>query len=232
MAITVLQVVDTALGIAQLDSNFRPKARLYYNLSLREAVRDFDWPYFRRSAGNQNFLQGQTQYDLPEDYSRAETCYYISQNGQRGRQIKLLEPEMFDQLRVQDPSVIGVPRYGLIDRNNGKIVFECAPAEGGFYFTYFRKAAEIDISGGNDNDAPDFEDETFLIQKITQWFFDYADDERYDRKSAEISKKLRDAKINVYDTDDNSVIQLNTFKFVPGRRPTRGGGGSGQGTST
>lgn len=231
MAITVLQVIDTAIGIAQLDSSFRPQGRLYYNLALREQNRDFDWPYYNKITPLQNFVAGQTDYDLPEDYSRSDTVYLASASGQRGRPIKMLDKTLFDQLRVPEGSTFGSPRICTVDNNLGVLIFECSQNQDGFIHRYFRKAAEIDINGSNDSDEPDFEDETFLIQKISQWMLDYTDDDRYTRKVSEVDKKLREAKLNVFDTDDNSVVLLNNAVHVPGRRQTRGGGGGGSGSS-
>jgi hypothetical protein len=229
MAITVLQVIDAAIGLAQLDQSFRPQGRLYYNLAIREQNRDFDWPYYNKLSDPENFIAGQTEYDLPDDYSRSDTVYLYA-NGQRGRQIKMLDKTLFDQLRVPDPATSGSPRICTVDRNAGKLVFECVPGQDGFIHRYFRKASEIDVNGSNDADVPDFDDETFLIQKIAQWFFDYTDDDRYTRKVSEVDKKLREAKLNVYNIDDNSVVDLNNSVHIPGRRPTRGGGGGSSGS--
>lgn len=230
MAITVGDVLNTAIQFAQLDSQFLPMARLYYNLALREQTRDFKWPFFRVTGGTENFIAGQLNYDLPEDYARGDTVYLYSQ-GQRGREIKIVDPTIFDQLKVSDVNLIGTPRICKIDQDLAKLVFECAPNQDGYQLNYFRKATEIDTQGSNDADAPDYEDEMMLIQKITQLLMEYTDDERYSRKMQEVDKKLREAKLNVYDTDANSVINLSNSVHVPGRRPSRGGNGGGWGSN-
>lgn len=223
MAITVLDVLDTAIGIAGFDVQFRPKARLYYNLSIREQSRDFDWPFWNLLADPVNFVTGQVEYDLPENYSRGDTVYLLDSNGNRGAQCYILEQTAFDAQRMitLEPAT---PRYCYVDQNRRKLVFEAAPATGGYVLRYFRKGTEIDISGADDANAPDFEDETFLIKKITAWFMDYSDDDRYQAKMMETDKKLRENKLNVFDTDANSKVQLASSVHKPGRRPTRGGG--------
>lgn len=226
MAITVLQVIDTALGIAQLDASFRPQARLYYNLSLRELASDFDWPEYNKVTSTQSFLTGQTEYDLPEDYFRADNCYLMS-GANRGRQIKIVDKTLFDSIRVGNPSTSGAPRIATIDQGTSKIIFESVPAQDGYVLRYFRRPVEIDTSGGDDALTPDFTDEISLIHRISQWCMDYTDDDRYQRKAAETDKSLRDTKFNIFDTDDNSIVNLNTSVHTPGRRPSRGGGGSG-----
>lgn len=230
MAITVGNVLTTAIQFSQLDNQFLPLARLYYNLVVREQGRDFKWPYYRKTTPTVSFIAGQLSYDLPIDYARGDTVYLYSQ-GQRGREIKIVDPTIYDQLKVSDANLIGTPRICKIDQNLAKLIVESSPSIDGFQLNYFRKAAEISVDGANDSDAPDFEDEMMLIQNITRHLMEYTDDDRYERKVSEVDKKLREAKLNVYDTDANSVINLSNSVHVPGRRPTRSGNGGNWGSN-
>lgn len=227
---TVLDVIDTAIGMAQLDLSFRPLARGFYNRLLEKHARNFDFPYYRKVQADQNFIAGQLSYDLPDDYSRSDDCYLIGQGSQRGPEIRIVDPYYFDQLSVSNYS--GTPRVAKIDLSNRKIVFDGVPSSGTSYqfrHAYFRLPEAIDTEGGDDSESPDFEQPELLIQDLTAWLMKYTDDERQPGQAQETQQGLRDMKLNAYDQDPDPKVQLASSAFRPGSRPTRGSGGFGWG---
>lgn len=221
---TVATVINTAIDLAQMDSSFLPMARKFYNLVMEQQSKDFDWPVFRKTTALQSFIDGTVAYDVPADFSRSDYCYLFSSDGQRGAEILILSQLLFDRLKTATNS--GVPRIAYIDQGNGQIVFENSQSPYKYKFTYFRKGTLIDLNGANDSDDIDFDDENYFIKAITTWLMDYSDDDRADAFLAKADKKLREAKLNVYDDDANSVVDYASAKFKAGRRPSRGGGGS------
>ena len=193
MALTVLQVLQTALDQAQLDqsSTFLAKARLYYNMVLANQGRNFDWPFYNKLNPDQNFLPGVTSYAVPADYQRSDSCFLINtaNANQQSAQIMIVEQYRFDLLKT--PTLNGIPTRAYIDQNNGLIVFESSPASATYSWRlrYFREPTLIDLGGANDSSTPDFPDEMALIKDITAWLMDYTDDERAPMKKQEVDKQ-------------------------------------------
>lgn len=224
MAITVGNIIEVITELAQLDSSFYPKTRLYYNLALKHLVLNNDLPRFQKRAAPALFLQGITEYSLPEDYIRPDYLRLI-RAGQNVGEIRLLEKYDFDRLRV-NPSV-GVPSMAYIDPPTGKIIFESSPSGSDYSYelNYFRKPVEIDVSGGDDANAPDFDDENLIIEKTLERYFKYNDDERFGMQKQEVQQNLQSYKTNNTPTNTESRVQFGPSNFKAGRRPTRGGGG-------
>lgn len=227
---TVIDVVDKAIGLAQLDLSFRPLARGYLNTILKNYSSNTNWPSYRLVQDDELFLSGQKEYDLPEDYSRSDDCYLVYNNSgtpQRASQILIVSPTRFRQMANTASS--GVPRLAYIDLNGRKIVFESAPTNGTYSYSlaYFRQALNYDVNGGDDDDVLDFENPETIIQELAAWLMKYTDDERQPMQGQASKSSLRDTKINSFDEDDDSVTELATSKFRGGSRPPRGGGGGG-----
>lgn len=231
MAITVLQVLQTALDQAQLDQSttFLAKARLFYNLTLRNEGRNFDWPFYNKLYADQLFIAGQLSYALPTDFSRSDSIYLMNGsagNYQRAGQILVVDQFYYDTM--QATGVTGIPQFAYIDQNGSTIVMNQAPGSGltnyAWRLRYFRKPTEIALGGGDDALAPDFPDELLLIDLITAMFMDFTDDERAPALWGRCDKRRLDFKQNASDFDANSIINLATATFKAGRRRSRGGG--------
>lgn len=223
MSRTVQQVIDTALGLAQLDSGFQPTARLYYNLILEKFIADYDFPYYQKTQSPVNWTVGVTTYDLPNDYSRSDHCWVVDGNGNRGTEVLIVGKGRFRIGASRSGS--GAPRMAYIDKSQRKIVFECVPTTGGFELDYFRLPTDIDTEGGDDEDTIDFDDPQALIQELTSWLMKYRDDQRQPQQAAEAKMSLRDSKLNSFDEDSDSKVELASSVYKPGRRSGRGGGG-------
>lgn len=222
-ASTVGNCITRAVELAQLDSSFLDLAREYYNMIMIDMSTSERLPYFRTQASDVPMIAGQVEYDLPDDWSRSDTCYLIDSNNNR-KEIVIKSKYFFD--RLQRPDVTsGDPRLAYVDISRKKIVFDASPsAARSFRLTYFRKAVEIDETGANDSDDIDFESPLFVTYKIAAMLMDYNDDTRAPQFDAEAEKILAKMKMFGYDEDNDSKIELAP-SFRPGRRPTRSGGG-------
>jgi hypothetical protein len=221
-------VCKRALELGQCDEvTFLPTARQYYNLILDQASRAFDWPYFRLVAANVAMVPGVREYDVPTDYKRSDTCYFVDTNGNR-REILIKSKYEWDTYQKQT-AASGQPQVAYIDLDQRKIVFDNSPSQTGFYYslTYFRNPVEADDAGGNDADDVDFESPLYLIQEIAAMLLDFNDDERADGWHAKAMQTLNQLKLNSEDEDSDPKVELAHGKFRPGRRPGRGGAGWG-----
>ncbi len=219
---TVGSVCNRAVELAQLDSSFLKLSRQYYNLALNDQVTNYNFPYFRVQLTDTVFIPGQTAYDLPDDYSRSDTCYLVDGFGNR-TPIIIMSKYRFD--RIQSSPVSGDPRAAYIDINNNQIVFNSSPNTTRYYrLTYFRIPDEIDEEGGNDSDEIDFQNPMALIYLITANLMDYTDDQRAEGIMQKAEKMMRDNKLLSYDEDNQSIVELGP-NYRAGSRATRGGSG-------
>ncbi len=222
---TIGDVCKRALELGQLDEvSFLPTARQYYNLVLDDASRVYDWPYFRKVWADQALIPGQRTYDVPDDYKRSDTIYFKDQNGNR-KEVFVMAKYRFDSLQKRS-DVQGIPQAAYVDLGSRQIVFDQVPSDGGKFFqlTYFRDPVEADDQGGNDSDPIDFESPLYLIQEMTAMMWDFQDDDRADRYRALAMKTLAGLKMNSYDEDADSVLELSHTCFRPGRRGNSNGG--------
>jgi len=218
---TVGFVINRAIELAQLDSSssFQVLARQYYNMVMDEIVSNFDYPYFRVQNPDTLFT-GVKNYDLPENYSRSDTCFLIDQNGSASR-ITIISKYRFD-LMTGNP-LNGDPRFAYIDLGNQQIVFNACPNTTRYWrLTYFRDPVEIDEQGGDDAEQIDFEDVTYPVTKITALLLDYTDDERAQIFHQKAAKIEGDIKMMSYDEDNNSIVELGP-QYRQGMRPPKGG---------
>ncbi len=223
---TIGAVCQRAMELAQCDEvTFFPTARQYYNFSLDQASRAYDWPYFRLEAAQVPFVPGTRAYALPADYKRSDTVYFVNASGIR-REILVKSKYEFDTY-VKQASASGEPQVAYIDIGAQEIVFDNSPSNTGYTYllTYFRNPVEIDENGGDDSDTVDFELPLYLVYEIAAMLLDFDDDQRADGWHARATKLLNDGKINSYDNDSDSRVELAHSKFRPGRRPGRGGAG-------
>lgn len=225
---TIGDVCKRALELGQLDEvSFLPTARQYYNLTLDAVSRAYDWPYFRKVNPDENLIPGTRSYDVPDDYKRSDTIYLIDQNNNR-KEILVMSKYRFDAIQ-RKVGAAGNPRAAYIDLGERKIVFDQVPSVGGLSFslTYFRNPIEADDQGGNDDDEIDFESAIYLIQEMTAMCWDFQDDDRAERYRGLALQTLAGLKMNSYDEDADSVVELSHACFRPGRRNNNGGFGSG-----
>ena len=218
---TVGFVINRAIELAQLDSSssFQVLARQFYNIIMDNVGSNYDWPLYRIQNPDTVFT-GVKNYDLPEDYSRSDTCFLIDQNNQAVR-ITIISKYRFDLLTTNPLS--GDPRFAYIDSSNKQIVFNCAPNTTRYYrLTYFRHPLEIDDQGGDDSELVDFDDMMFPIYKITAMLLDYTDDERANGFHQKAEGLLVQTKMLSYDEDNNSIVELGP-QYRQGARPTKGG---------
>ncbi len=174
---TVGDIIQDAVSMAQLDSGFYVLARKYYNLILENYARNVTWPYFLKTQTDQILLQGQNEYDLPDDWAKEQDLYLIAPSGQRGQEILILDPYQFDQL---DNAANGQPTFAKIKATERKLVFNNSPSSSNYNykFTYYRLPNAIDTEGANDADTPDFDNPMQLIEEMTARLMKYNDDER------------------------------------------------------
>ncbi len=226
---TIGAVCKRALELAQCDEvTFLPTSRQYYNLALDAVSRAYDWPYFRLVAPNVPIITGQRAYDLPDDYKRSDTCYFIDPNGNY-REIFIKSKYEWDSYQKK-VNTYGDPQVAYIDIGAQQIVFDNSPSASGnrnYSLTYFRNPIEADDQGGDDGNNVDFESPIYLVYEIAAMLLDFNDDQRADGWHMKANQLLNNLKMNSYDEDSNSVNELSHAKFRPGRRPGRGASGWG-----
>lgn len=218
---TVGFVCNRALELAQLDSSFLSLSRQHYNMNLKNVSSNYDWPFYRVQNPDTVFISGQRSYALPVDYNRSDTCYLVNSSGQTSP-IIIVSKYRFDRALI--PTTAGNPNVAYIDLTNQKIVFNSSPS-GTFYsrLTYFRDAVEVDEGGSDDATTIDYENPLFMVYKTAGTLLDYQDDQRAEAFHARADKILHDQKINSFDEDNDSVVELGS-RFRPGSRPSRSGG--------
>ena len=221
MALTLLQIVDTALDQAGLDSGFRTKARNWLNIILAKQASDFKWPHWHKQTSTVSLTPGTTAYAIPSDFNRADTCYLYQLNGstyQRGNQIRIYDTYRFDD--VDYTSLTGVPTAAYINTLNSTIVFNSSPSDSGHYYKlrYYIDAPVYSTGTSNDSTTPDFPDQNFLIQELVKWAYEFQDDERFAPKTAEAERALQMTKRNIYENDSTPQMPLSQFQFQPRRR--------------
>ncbi len=224
---TVGQIIQDSVSMAQLDSGFYPLARGYYNRLLENYARVITWPFYNVTQADQNLIAGQKTYGLPEDFAKEGSLYLITPQSARAREIIIMEAYAFDQLDIGQNS--SMPTLAKINLTDALLVLNNSPSSSDGYkyrFSYFRLPEAIDLEGGNDEDLPDFDDPQQLIESLTARLMKYVDDSRADKQEGTAAQGVREKRLNSYNNVDPK-IQLASSAFVPGRRPTRGGGGFG-----
>lgn len=221
MALTLLQIIDTSLDQAGLDSGFRTKARNWLNIILAKQANDFDWPHWHKQTAYTSLVSGQTAYTLPADFNHADTIYlYQLNNGvyQRGSQIRVYDTYRFDD--VDYTALSGLPTSAYIDTINGNLVFNSSPTDSnkGYKMRYYKDAPSYNTGGSEDSSTPDFPDQNFLIQELVKWMYEFQDDERYGNKKGEAQQDLIQTKRNIFENNSTPQMPLEQFHFTPRRR--------------
>jgi hypothetical protein len=222
--LTLLQMIDYALGQAQLDSSFRPDARLWYNVVVNRLTDRFDYPFYRKKSDT-TFLSGVKEYTLPSDFKRVDECYQIDSVGNLGAMIPLVDAYVFNQMNTGNIS--GPPAVAYIDKANNKIIFNAALSDSngnGFRLFYYRKPNQVNLNGTDDNTVPDFEDQTTMMEALKAEAYEFRNDERYAMKKQEEKASLVEFQRNQYNDDSYSIIPLNAMNFRPNNRRLRGRG--------
>ena len=212
-----------SLELAGLDYSYRPDARMWLNQILMDLATDYDWPQNNVLNPDTAFSSGQTAYSLPTNFSTAGTCFLV-QNGSLNP-IRILETYEFDNLR--SVSLTGDPGICYIDEANSNIVFESAPATPSgksWRLRYNKLPADLSLDETDDSVIPWFMGQKYLELMLVAYSFEHRDDDRYQNKMQEAQQELIGCIRNVYNTDSNSRIQLNSSVFRSGRRGTRSWG--------
>jgi len=217
MALNRLQIVDLAIAQAQLDSSYRAQARMWLNVIIDKQSSDFRWPFYNKQAAFTQFVVGSSSYLVPQDYSKSDSIYLYNVDGQRGAEVPIVEPYIFDQ--SVPGNLTGRPNFAMIDVTNQRIIFNATPgaadSQMGYKLRYFRMPNVLSLDVIDDTAIPDFADQNFLIQELIKWAFENLDDERYSQKAGEAQKNLQDTKRMVYENDgtSNFPLEMNTFRM-------------------
>lgn len=223
MALTRIELINVALKQAGLDSGFQADARTWLNIILAKQARDFNWPEWAELTAYTVFVPGTSAYALPADFEKADTIYlYQLNNGayQRGEQIVIMDSYKFDEVNWM--TLDGTPNAAYIDLTNSQIQFNSEPNNNqqGYKLRYYKNAPQYSTSSADDTVVPDFKDQSFLIQELIKWMYEFQDDERYMQKRGESEQDLRKTQRNLYQNDASPQINLQNTTFR-GRRRNR-----------
>jgi len=223
--LTLLQMIDYALNQAQLDSSFRPDARLWYNITVNRLANKYDYPFYRKKDDTV-FVPGTKDYSLPADFNRADTCYQIDSQGNQGAMIPILEPYLFDQMN--GGNISGPSSVAMIDQLAAQIKFNTSLSDNnasvGYRLLYFRKPEQVDLTGTDDAAVPDFLDQDTLMEELKKNAFEFRDDPRYMQKKMEAKEALVEYQRNQYNNDSYSTVPLNAVNFRSTNRRSRSRG--------
>lgn len=217
MALTRIQIVNQALDQAQLDSSFQAKGRNWLNIIIQKLSLRQNYLFYRVTQDTL-FVPLQTQYNLPSDFQRADTIYFIDSNGNQGNGIYLADSYQFDRWIT---NADGFPQFAYVKDEDGKLIFNSAPStvQGqGFRFNYFKKPDALSLDATDDNVVPDFKDQFTLIEELIAMAYEFLDDERYKDKKMDAMKSNVDYQRLLNQTDGNSKMDLNAWVFRPTRR--------------
>ncbi len=222
MPLTRIQIVNQALDLTGLDSGFQAKGREWLNIIIERLALRQDYKFYEKTADTA-FIQGQRDYALPADFSRAETIYYVQNNGQVGYPIPIVESYMFDQYNYG--IINGMPTMAMIDDEDDTVRFNSnpVPTNDSYRLRYYRKPVLLSTSSSDDNLVPDFKDQDTLLEELKAMCFEFRDDQRYMSKKQEAAKTNRDYQRNMYQDNENSQTELNKFYFRSTRRTGRFG---------
>jgi len=211
--LTLIKLVDEALGQAGLDSSYRAKGRNWLNIALDRLANRYNYRFYRTSV-DVPFVALQKDYNLPADFKRVDTVFYIDANGSQGSQISIREP--YEAEPYQQDTAFGIPNIGWIDDQADKIKFSSAPAAvtGEKYrLHYFSDSPSYDTTGSDDSTIPAFDDQWLLMEEIKALAYEWQDDERYPMKKQEAAQANQEFQRNMYQSDAFSRIPLNNELF-------------------
>jgi hypothetical protein len=209
-------MMDYALGQSQLDTSFRPDARLWYNIIVNKLSDYNDYPFYRESVLIP-YVAGQKRYALPADFKNADEAYQTDTQGNTSVPIPLIDSYIFQQMSVGNVS--GSASVGYVDTGTRELVLNSVPNDSGVgvKFFYYKQPLQVDLSGADDASIPDFIDQTLLMEELKLQAYEFRNDERYMQKKAEIKEADVKFQRNMYQDDAFSTIPLNAVNFR-GRR--------------
>lgn len=223
--LTLLQMIDYALNQAQLDSSFRPDARLWYNITANRLANKYDYPFYYTKVDT-IFVPGTKDYSVPANFNRAETCYQIDNQGNQGVLIPILEPYLFNQMN--GGNISGPSSVAMIDQLTAQIKFNTSLSDNnnsvGFRLFYYRKPVQVDLTGTSDSSVPDFLDQDTMMEELKKNAFEFRDDPRYMQKKMEAKEALVEYQRNQYNNDSYSTVPLNAVNFRSTNRRSRSRG--------
>ena len=215
MALTRIQIVNTALKLAQLDSSMQTDARGWLNIIISRLARDIDFPEFNQQAPIVNFVPGTRDYALPTDFDHADTVWIwqLSTPNIPVQQVRVQDTYRFDNNLYTSNN--GLPNACYVNYQTGNLTFNINPGDNyyGYILRYFRKPADLSTTSADDSVVPDFLDREYLVQELVKYMHEFTDDERYEAKKAESKEKLREYRINSYQNDSTPQAPLEQFIY-------------------
>ncbi len=213
MPLTRIELVDHSLDMAGFDSSYRSKGRKWLNIIMEKLAVHTDYQFYNKlQTTATSFVAGQTSYDVPADFARADACFWYYSSGAKGGEILIVEPYVFDQMVVGVST--GLPTHAMIDEETQKIVFNIAPSSSdkSFKQRYYRAAEFLSNDSTDDNVIPDFNDQNILIQEMIAMCHEHGEDEREMAKKAEVEKAHKMHQRNEGQVG-NSRIELDRTVF-------------------
>jgi len=221
MALTRIQLVDEALAQAGLDSGYRTRGRTWLNIVLEKLSVRTNYKFWRKSV-DAAFVANQKDYNLPADFKRIDTIFFVDSSGNQGNSISIREPYEAEPFR-QDTSR-GFPVVAWIDENTDKVKFNSAPSSVDtqmYRLNYFKDAPSYSTDATDDAVVVDFDDQWVLLEELKLMAMEWADDERYQPKKDDVKKAHIEHQRNMYQSDANSSIPLNNEVFRSTQRRGR-----------
>ncbi len=188
MPLSRIALVNHALDMAGLDSSFQAKARNWLNIILEKLSDTTDYRFLNKLQSTATaFSAGVSSYTLPVDFKRADACYWYHSTGQKGGEILVVEPYVFDQVSL---GISGFPTHAMIDEFNRYIIFNAAPSTSDKTFKqrYWRTVTPLSLDSTDDAVVPDFNNQDVLIQELIAMCHEHSEDEREMAKKAEVEK--------------------------------------------
>lgn len=221
---TRVQLMDESLHLAGLDSGYYALTRGWLNTIIEAQARNFDWPFYAKTAADVALVSGTLAYSVPTDFARPNTIFLI-QNSQKGSEIKVVDPGLFE---VYKPATtIGTPRFATVYTVMGAsaptqtLNFDQVPSNGAqsYRLAYYRLPVAMSLDSSDDSKVPDFLNQDFLIEELIKKMMKDEDDTRYDAQKGESAEVERKAKFNTYQANASTVtLDRGRFPVGGGRR--------------
>lgn len=213
MALTRIQLVDEALAQAGLDQGYRTRGRTWLNIILEKQAVRTNYKFWRKSVDTA-FVANQKDYDLPVDFKRIDSVFFVDVSGNQGNGISVREP--YDAEPHRQDTSRGFPSVVWVDEHEDKLKFNSAPAAVDtqkYRLNYFKDAPSYSTDATDDTVVVDFDDQWLLLEELKLMAMEWADDERYQSKKADVKEAKIEHQRNMYQSDGNSSIPLNNEVF-------------------
>jgi hypothetical protein len=168
-------------------------ARLWLNLFLEKAYKNYDWHWLIKRVEDQTITQ---DLDFPDDYRAMRSATY----SQDRKLMTQLDVDGFENIAYR--SIFGVPSHFYADEETRTFKFWPAPSNGNIWnYAYYHIPELPDPTiSATDLDVPVWHsDPDILIDAVKLKALYYNDDQRYTQEMKDIDRRIIQGRMNQRD---------------------------------